>query len=46
MGRFLLGSTVVMLFPQDTLELQSRMGAGAGNPLGETMGQVMGARTA
>jgi phosphatidylserine decarboxylase precursor len=38
MGRFLLGSTVVMLFPQGTLELQSRMGAGAGNPHGRNYG--------
>ena len=28
MGRFLLGSTVVMLFPKDTLQLQPGLGAG------------------
>jgi hypothetical protein len=40
MGRFLLGSTVVMLFPQGQLELQSRMGAEGGNPHGRSDGRA------
>jgi phosphatidylserine decarboxylase len=39
MGRFLLGSTVVMLFPKDTLKLQCGMGAAAGDPDGRKDGR-------
>ena len=46
MGRFLLGSTVVMLFPKDTLAFNPAWAPARAIRLGETMGQVMGARTA
>jgi len=37
MGRFLLGSTVVMLFPRDTLHFDPAWGAGKAVRLGESM---------
>ena len=43
MGRFLLGSTVVLLWPQDTLDWNPRWQSGAPVRLGESMGQQAGA---
>ncbi|MFZ6750432.1 archaetidylserine decarboxylase [Undibacterium sp. Ren11W] len=40
MGRFLLGSTVVMLFPKDTLEFNANWSASAAVRLGEQMGDM------
>lgn len=40
MGRFLLGSTVVMLFPKNTLEFNSSWSAAAAVRLGEKMGDA------
>jgi phosphatidylserine decarboxylase len=40
MGRFLLGSTVVMLFPQGALEFNPAWAAGAPVRLGEAMGNA------
>jgi phosphatidylserine decarboxylase len=38
MGRFLLGSTVVLLWPQNTIALNRAWQAGQGVRLGEKMG--------
>ena len=38
MGRFLLGSTVVMLFPKDTLTFNARWAPGQAVQMGESMG--------
>jgi phosphatidylserine decarboxylase len=38
MGRFLLGSTVVMLFPKDTLAFTDKWQPAAAVRLGEVMG--------
>lgn len=43
MGRFLLGSTVVMLFPKDTLRFNDRWAPGVAVRLGEAMAQAVGA---
>ncbi len=43
MGRFLLGSTVVLLWPQDMLDWNPRWQSGAPVRLGESMGQQAGA---
>ncbi|AZP12822.1 archaetidylserine decarboxylase [Undibacterium parvum] len=40
MGRFLLGSTVVMLFPKNTLEFNTSWSAAAAVRLGEQMGDT------
>jgi phosphatidylserine decarboxylase len=40
MGRFLLGSTVVLLWPQNTIALNAVWAAGRGVRLGEAMGQI------
>jgi phosphatidylserine decarboxylase len=42
MGRFLLGSTVVMLFPKNTLEFNTGWSAAAAVRLGEQMGDTPG----
>jgi phosphatidylserine decarboxylase len=42
MGRFLLGSTVVLLWPQNTIALNAVWEAGQGVRLGEKMGDAMG----
>jgi len=42
MGRFLLGSTVVMLFPQNTLEFNAQWAPAKPVVLGEVMGKAMG----
>jgi phosphatidylserine decarboxylase len=42
MGRFLLGSTVVLLWPQNTIDLNAVWQAGQGVRLGEKMGDAMG----
>jgi phosphatidylserine decarboxylase len=39
MGRFLLGSTVVMLFPQGVLQFNPDWHAGRAIRMGEVMGQ-------
>jgi len=39
MGRFLLGSTVVMLWPQNTLVINQHWGPGLGVRLGEKMSE-------
>ena len=40
MGRFLLGSTVVMLFPKDALDFNREWTAGRGIRMGESMGSA------
>ena len=40
MGRFLLGSTVVLLFPKDTVRFESNWPAGRAIRLGEAMAQI------
>ena len=45
MGRFLLGSTVVMLFPKVPLRFNPDWAAGRGVRLGEAMADGLGART-
>ena len=40
MGCFLLGSTVVLLWPQDTIQLNPQWMAGQGVRMGEAMGQA------
>jgi phosphatidylserine decarboxylase len=44
MGRFLLGSTVVLLWPKHTIALHPAWQAGQGVRLGETMGQLRESR--
>lgn len=44
MGRFLLGSTVVMLFPKDTLAFNPAWTPGRPLRMGEAMGQAVGQR--
>jgi phosphatidylserine decarboxylase len=39
MGRFLLGSTVVLLFPRDTLRLNPAWAPGGAIRMGEAMGE-------
>jgi phosphatidylserine decarboxylase len=39
MGRFLLGSTVVMLFPRNTLRFEPDWQPGRAVRMGETMGR-------
>jgi len=39
MGRFLLGSTVVLLFPKDTLQFESAWAPGGAVRMGETMAE-------
>jgi phosphatidylserine decarboxylase len=41
MGRFLLGSTVVLLWPKDTIAFQSDWQAGRAVRMGEAMGQAV-----
>jgi phosphatidylserine decarboxylase len=41
MGRFLLGSTVVLLWPKNTIALNAAWEAGQGVRLGEKMGEAM-----
>lgn len=43
MGRFLLGSTVVLLFPRNTMEFDPQWAAAYPVHLGQTMGQAVGA---
>ncbi len=43
MGRFLLGSTVVLLFPQGQLSFDPRWAAGGAVRMGQSMG-ALGAR--
>ena len=45
MGRFLLGSTVVMLFPAGPLQFNARWAPGGGVRLGEAMASLGGGRT-
>jgi phosphatidylserine decarboxylase len=40
MGRFLLGSTVVMLWPKNTISLNPQWQAAQGVRLGEAMGSL------
>jgi phosphatidylserine decarboxylase len=42
MGRFLLGSTVVMLFPKDTLSFNPAWAPGLAIRMGEKMGEKTG----
>jgi phosphatidylserine decarboxylase len=44
MGRFLLGSTVVLLWPKDTIAFNPQWAAGQGVRMGEAMGEAMGRR--
>jgi phosphatidylserine decarboxylase len=39
MGRFLLGSTVVLLFPKDTLRFESAWAPGGAVRMGEAMAE-------
>jgi len=41
MGTFLLGSTVVMLWPKDTIDLNPQWAAGQGVRMGEAMGRAL-----
>jgi phosphatidylserine decarboxylase len=41
MGTFLLGSTVVLLWPKDTIQLNPQWAAGQGVRMGEAMGQAL-----
>jgi phosphatidylserine decarboxylase len=41
MGRFLLGSTVVLLWPKDTIAFQPDWQAGRAVRMGEAMGQAV-----
>jgi phosphatidylserine decarboxylase len=41
MGSFLLGSTVVMLWPQDTIAFNPQWMPGQGVRMGEAMGQAV-----
>lgn len=41
MGRFLLGSTVVLLYPKDTLQFGAEWSAGAAVRMGEAMGTAL-----
>lgn len=43
MGTFLLGSTVVMLWPQNTIDFNPQWAAGQGVRMGEAMGQALSA---
>ena len=45
MGRFLLGSTVVMLFPAGPLQFNARWAPEGGVRLGEAMASLGGGRT-
>jgi phosphatidylserine decarboxylase len=38
MGRFLLGSTVILLFPKNVLSFGARYGAGTATRMGEALG--------
>ncbi len=40
MGRFLLGSTVILLFPKDTVSWESRFTAGSPTRMGERLGTL------
>ncbi len=42
LGRFLLGSTVILLFPEDAIEFDDRYQAGTATRVGESMGKVRG----
>ncbi len=42
MGRFLLGSTVVMLWPHDTMKFNTDWSAGGAVRMGEPMGKALG----
>ncbi len=42
MGRFLLGSTVVLLFPKNTLRFETEWAPGRAVRMGEAMGEAMG----
>lgn len=39
MGRFMLGSTVILLFPQGVMAFDERFGAGTATRMGESLGQ-------
>ncbi len=39
MGRFMLGSTVILLFPKDAVEFDAAYVAGAATRLGESLGR-------
>ena len=42
MGRFLLGSTVVLLWPKGTLKLNPEWAPGGAVRMGEAMGKALG----
>jgi len=42
MGRFKLGSTVILLFPKDAVEFDAAYGAGSATRLGESLGSFSG----
>jgi phosphatidylserine decarboxylase len=46
MGTFLLGSTVVLLWPKDTIAFNPQWAAGQGVRMGEAMGQALPAQAA
>ena len=41
MGRFMLGSTVILLFPPDTMTFDQRFSAGVATRMGESMGDYL-----
>jgi phosphatidylserine decarboxylase len=41
MGRFYLGSTVVMLFPKNSVDFQANLTVGQGLKLGQSLGNVI-----